>query len=271
MAMKLENIDGGTKLYVIIGDPISAVRTPSVFNEMFARQNINAVLVPLHVAAEHLDAVWTGLKAMRNLHGVVITMPHKSRMCGLVHALGQSGKVVGSINAARRRNDGTWEGDMFDGMGCVNGLKKQGHAVEGKRVFLMGTGGAGSAIAVALAQAGVHRLVITDIDTARLGRVIANIRHEYPQLSIEEGRIGREEFDLAINATPLGMCPEDPLPFDLSALPESTLVVDVITKPEFTSLLLRAQEMGHQVQTGRHMHRGQAVACAEFFGFDLDA
>lgn len=267
--MKLEDIDGATKLYVIIGDPVSAVRTPGVFNEMFVRQNTNAVLVPLHVAAEHLEAVWTGLKAMQNLHGVVITMPHKSRMCGLVDALGQNGKVVGAINAARRKSDDTWEGDMFDGLGCVNGLRKQGHAVEGKRAFLMGTGGAGSAIASALAQAGVRRLVITDIDAERLERVIANVRCEYPDLSIEEGKIGQEEFDLAINATPLGMRPDDPLPFDPSGLPESTLVIDVITKPEFTPLLLRAQETGHRVQTGRHMHRGQAVACAEFFGFDL--
>lgn len=269
--MKLEDIDGSTKLYVIIGDPISAVRTPGVFNEMFVRQNTNTVLVPLHVPAEQLDAAWAGLKAIRNLHGVVITMPHKSRMCSLVDALGQNGKVVGSINAARRRSDDTWEGDMFDGLGCVAGLKKQGHAVAGKRVFLMGTGGAGSAIASALAQAGVCRLVITDIDAVRLGKVIANVQREYPQLSIEQGGIAQEEFDLVINATPLGMRPGDPLPFDPTMLPTSTLVVDVITKPEFTPLLLRAQETGHQVQTGRHMHRGQAVACAEFFGFNLDA
>ena len=73
--MKLEDIDGATKLYVIIGDPVSAVRTPGVFNEMFVRQNTNAVLVPLHVAAEHLEAVWTGLKA---------TMGNFDTTCGSV-------------------------------------------------------------------------------------------------------------------------------------------------------------------------------------------
>jgi shikimate dehydrogenase len=83
--------------------------------------------------------------------------------------------------------------------------------------------------------------------------------------------IDQEKFDLVINATPLGMRPDDQLPFDPSSLSKSTLVVNVITKPEFTPLLLRAREIGHQVQTGRHMHRGQAVACVKFFGFDLDA
>ena len=135
----------------------------------------------------------------------------------------------------------------------------------------MGTGGAGSAIASALAHAGANRLVITDLNTERLGQVIANVRHEYPYLSIEEGKIDQEEFDFVINATPLGMRPDDPLPFDPSGLPKSTVVVDVITKPEFTPLLLRAQETCHQAQTGKHMHRGQAVACAKYFGFDLDA
>ncbi len=120
-----------------------------------------------------------------------------------------------------------------------------------------------------MAQAGVRRLVITDVNAERLGQVMANVRREYPRLSIAAGQIGQEEFDLAINATPLGMRPEDPLPFDPSGLPESTLVVDVITKPEITPLLSRAQETGHRIQSGRHMHRGQAVACAEFFGFDL--
>ena len=73
----------------------------------------------------------------------------------LVDSLGQNGKVVGAINAARRKDDDTWEGDMFDGLGCVNGLQKQGHSVAGKSVFLMGTGGAGAAIASAMAQAGM--------------------------------------------------------------------------------------------------------------------
>jgi shikimate dehydrogenase len=78
---------------------------------------------------------------------------------------------------------------MFDGLGCVNGLKKQGHSIEEKKVFLMGTGGAGSAIASALAQAGVRRLVITDTNTERLRQVMASVQREYPKLSIEEGKI----------------------------------------------------------------------------------
>ena len=269
--METDNIDGTTRLFVIIGDPISAVRTPAVFNEMFGRQGVNAVFVAHHVAADDLNAAWAGLKTIKNLDGIVITMPHKTAMCGLVDSLGVNGRVVGAINAARRKGDGSWEGDMFDGVGCVAGLAKQKHEVAGKDVFLMGLGGAGAAVASALAQAGVRRLVVADLNTERRDRVINSVRAACPQLAIEAGELSSGPFDVVINATPLGMREGDPLPFDPAPLPVSTLVVDVITKPEMTPLLLAAKASGHRTHTGKHMHRGQAVSVAKFFGFDLDA
>jgi shikimate dehydrogenase len=267
--METDEINGVTRLFVIIGDPIHGVRTPTLFNEMFGRKNINAVMVPHHVAAADLGATWSGLKAIKNLDGVVITMPHKTPMCGLVDSLGINGRVAGAINAARRKSDGSWEGDMFDGIGCVDGLQRQGHEVAGRSAFLMGIGGAGSAVASALAHAGIKRLVVQDVDSARLDQVVERIRAAYPGLSVGSGTIGDGPFDLAINATPVGMREDDPLPFDPSPLPTSTLVVDVIIKPEITPLLTLAQKTGHEIQPGRHMHRGQAIAAARFFGFDL--
>lgn len=269
--MQTEQIDGATRLFVIIGDPISAVRTPAVFNEMFGRQGTNAVFVAHHVVAEDLSAAWAGLKTIKNLEGVVITMPHKTAMCGLVDRLGVNGQVVGAINAARRGRDGSWEGDMFDGVGCVAGLAKQGHSVAGKSVYLMGLGGAGGAVASALAQAGVRRLVVADLNTERRDRVVSDVRAACPELAIEAGTLESGPFDVVINATPLGMREGDPLPFDPTNLPTSTLIVDVITKPEFTPFLAAAQKSGHLTHSGKHMHHGQAVSVAKFFGFDLES
>ncbi|MDR0441711.1 MAG: shikimate dehydrogenase [Candidatus Accumulibacter sp.] len=269
--MKTDQIDGATRLFVIVGDPIHGVRTPTLFNEMFGRKNINAVMVAHHVAAADIEAAWRGLKTLKNLDGIVITMPHKTPMCDLVDSLGINGRAAGAINAARRKSDGTWEGDMFDGIGCVDGLRRQGHEVTGKSAFLIGVGGAGSAVASALAHAGIKRLVIQDIDSARLDRAIERIRAAYPELSVDSGTLGDGPFDLAINATPVGMQRDDPLPFDPSPLPTSTLIVDVIIKPEITPLLTLAQETGHEIQPGKHMHRGQAIAAARFFGFDLES
>ncbi len=267
--MNTDQLDGTTRLFAIIGDPISAVRSPAAFNAMFARANVKAVLLPLHVAAPDLKTAWAGLKAIKNLDGVVVTMPHKTAMCKLVDELGDSGRVVGAVNAVRCRSDGRWEADMFDGIGCVQGLKAQGHEVAGRNVFLVGLGGAGVAIAAALAQTGAKRLVITDLDTARQNRVAERLRAAYPAAKIETGNVDNGPFDLAINATPMGMKPDDPLPFDPGRLPETTLIVDVVPKPEMTAFLERAQKTGHAVHPGRHMHHGQMVALMKFFGFDL--
>jgi shikimate dehydrogenase len=262
-------IDGNTRLYAVIGDPVSAVRSPEWFNGLFARQGINAVLVPMHVAQADLKGVFAELKRVGNLDGLVVTMPHKGSMCDLLDEQGPAARIVGAVNAARRLPDGRWLGDMFDGRGCVEGLRAQGHEVAGRSVFLLGTGAAGSAVAFALAQAGVARLAIDDLDVARRTRVAERVQAAFPSVPVRAEKPGSgAQYDIAINATPLGMRPDDPLPFDPSALPDSTLVVDVVTKPEITPLLQRAEQTGHRVHTGKHMHAGQALEAARFFGFD---
>lgn len=269
--MTKQEIDGSTRLYGIIGDPVSAVRSPAVFNALFARTGVNAVLVPLHVAAADLPAAWAGLKTFRNLAGLVFTMPHKVAATTLVDELGDTGRIVGAINAARREPDGRWTGDMFDGRGCIQGLRTQGHEVAGRKALLFGVGGAGAAIAVALAEAGVATLVLHDIDREKLKRITAAVAAAYPRVAVRTGSLDDGPFDLAINATPLGMKEGDPLPFDPASVPASTLVVDVITKPEMTPLLQRAASTGHRTQTGAHMHHGQAIGVAHFFGLHLDS
>ena len=75
--METAQIDGATRLYAIIGDPISSVLSPGVFNALFSRQNVIAVLLPLHVAAADVQKAWAGLLATRNCAGLIVTMPHK--------------------------------------------------------------------------------------------------------------------------------------------------------------------------------------------------
>jgi shikimate dehydrogenase len=269
--MRTEEIGGTTALYAIIGDPISAVRSPAVFNGMFARQGIDAVMVALHVPVSDLSAAWAGLKATRNLAGVVFTMPHKAAAIHLVDTVGTTGQLVGAINAARREPDGSWSGDMFDGHGFVLGLSTRGYPVAGRSAFLIGAGGAGVAIAAALAEAGARSIVIDDISQERRDEAISRVRCAYPSVAVSSGSLADEVFDFAINVTPAGMAKHDPMPFDPKLLPTSTLVVDVVTKPEMTPLLIAAQASGHLVHAGRHMHYGQAIGVARFFGFDLES
>ena len=90
---------------------------------------------------------------------------------------------------------------MFDGIGCVNGLIKNGHQPENKSFLLVG---AGAAISIALADAGVQRLRIVDLDQAKVERVIASVRASYPNMEIDTGPLVPKEFDVVANATPLG-------------------------------------------------------------------
>jgi len=267
--MKLEQIDGNTRLYAILGDPISAVRSPEVFNATFAALSMNAVFIPVHVAAEDLACAWAGLTRIRNMAGLVVTMPHKARVAALLDEVGLAGQVTGAINAARRDADGRWCGDMFDGVGFVDGLVAQGHRVAGWSVRLHGLGGAGTAIALALAESGVGRLALHDLDADRSDRLSRRLAAHFPHLHVSAGPARDDNFDAVVNATPLGMSASDPLPFDPAGLPPATLVIDAVTKPEMTPLLLRAAETGHRVHTGKHMHLGQARRVAEFFGFRL--
>jgi shikimate dehydrogenase len=267
--VRIDEIDGNTTLYVIVGDPISAVRSPAVFNSMFAHRGIDAVMIALHVAAADLAPVWAGMKAMRNLAGVVFTMPHKTAALDLVDAVGPTGALVGAINAARRDPDGTWSGDMFDGRGFVLGLAAQEHVVAGKRAFLIGAGGAGVAIAAALAEADAGAIVIDDADPIRRDDAVSRVRGAFPRSSISAGSANGGDFDFAINATPLGMAPDDALPFDPTKMPLSTVVVDIVNKPVMTPLLVAAEACGHRIHVGPHMHYGQAIGVAQFFGFEL--
>ncbi|RYF31877.1 MAG: shikimate dehydrogenase [Comamonadaceae bacterium] len=267
--MKPKNLDGETRLYGIVGDPISAVRSPEVFNAMFEQSGVNAIFVPIHVAADDLVAAWSGLKSIRNLSGLVVTMPHKGRIAPLLDEVGLAGQIVGAVNAARREPDGRWRGDMFDGLGFVDGLRAEGYQPAGWKVRLHGLGGAGAAIAVALAQSGVAGLCIQDLESSRRDKLCKWLQVNFPSLDISADESSGAVFDAVINATPLGMKISDPLPFEPAALPQETLVVDIVTKPEITPLLERAANTGHPVHSGRHMHLGQARRVAEFFGYQM--
>lgn len=261
------HITGETRLFVIIGHPVAQVRAPMAFNPVFRAAGRNAVMVPLDVHPDRLETAFAGLKAIANLDGIVVTVPHKARMAELADEVLPTGRMVGAINAIRRERDGRWIGDMFDGRGCVHGLHAAGIDPKGRNVLLVGAGGAGSAVAYAMAEAGVARLTVFDIDQAKAARVIDGVTRAYPGVRAEAGPpVPAASHDTVVNATPLGMSPADPFPVDPAAIDPSMLVVDVIMKPAVTPLLEAAQARGCRIQPGRHMLEGQVAAVAAFFG-----
>src|SRR5207248_1366506 len=128
---------------------------------------LNAVLVPAHVLPERFDATIPALMRVANLDGLLVTVPYKSRMVPFANRLGETARRIGAINALRREADGTWTGDMFDGVGFVRAAGRKGAVLSDRRVAMFGAGGAGSAIACELAAAGAAALSIIDPERGR--------------------------------------------------------------------------------------------------------
>ncbi len=261
-------ISGTTRILVIVGDPIAKVRSPETFARVFDAHGIDAAMIPMEVAPADLRAAIEGLKRWKNLAGIVVTMPHKEAMLGFADEVLETGRLVGAVNALRC-TDGWWQADMFDGIGFVGGLEAQGLSAQGRRVALLGAGGAGAAIGVALARAGAASMAVHDLDAPRAERLVAALRRAFPQLEAEAAPPDLARDDLLVNATPLGMKPDDPLPWDLSALRPGTIVGDVTTKPDTPPFIAEAERRGARVVRGRDMHEGQIRALCAFFGFAL--
>ena len=259
-------ITGKTKIYAIIADPISHVRTPEVFNEFFEQNSSDAVLIPVHVAPDGLEAVLAAFRSMKNLGGFVTTVPHKTAVAALCDDLCDAGRAIGSVNAVRREADGRLIGNMFDGTGFVAGLRKQGHDPAGLRVLLVGAGGAAAAIAFALVEAGVASLTITNRTRSKAEKIADRTAKFFPDHLISVGDADPTGFDLVINTTSLGMKADDPLPIDAALLTPSMTVAEIIMKPETTPLLAAAKARGCTIHYGRHMLDEQIRLIADFIG-----
>lgn len=259
-------IDGNTLIYSTAGNPVAQVRLPQVMEGVFRELGHNAVWVPMHVDHEGLKVVVHALRAMRNFRGMTVAIPHKPAVGAMLDRLSRRAQAAGAVNLVRREPDGTLYGDIVDGAGFVRGLELKGHAVKGATAWLVGVGGGGSAIAASLAEAGIGRLCMRDADPVRARGMVERLKQHYPSVRAEVAEEPPATLDYAINATPVGLQPDDPLPFEPAALPERTLVCDIIMKPRETRLLQAAQARGLRVQHGQHMLDAQVPMYLDFLG-----
>ncbi len=257
-------VTGRTRLYGVIADPITHVRACEVFNPRFAALGVDALLVPLHVPTGELPRAMEGFRALANLGGVLVTIPHKEPVLDLVDEVGPQAQLVGAANIFRRESDGRLTAENFDGLGFVAGLRAHGHEPQGRRVLLVGAGGAGKAIAFALAEARVGELVIANRSTAKAQALAERAAAAYPQVPIGAGPIDPEGFDVVVNATSLGLQAGDALPLPVDRLDPATLVAEIVMKPERTALLDAAQAKGCPIHFGRPMLDEQVPLMARF-------
>lgn len=259
-------IKGATRLLAIVGDPIHHVKSPQSFNPKIAEAGHEAVLVPVHIRAADFDETIDAIMRIANLDGLVLTMPFKERIIPHLGSITRRASQVGAVNAARRSKTGEWIGDMFDGVGLLGAVGSLGLQTAGLRVGLIGAGGAGSAIGFALAESGVASLHIVDADCGRAERLAARIVEAGARLTPSTCPFVTENVDLLINATPVGMSPDDGTPINVSKLTPATSVIDIVTKPA-TPLLDAAAKAGCRHAGGAAMVAAQTTAILAFLGF----
>jgi shikimate dehydrogenase len=260
-------ISGKTTLIAHLGYPTYAFKAPLIYNPWFEKNDIDAVVVPMGVKAEEYPEFFRLLFKLTNIRGALVTMPHKVTTIDLVDELTPTARVAGAANAVLLREDGSLVGDQFDGTGFVRGVLRKGFDLEGKRALVVGNGGVGSPIAASLAAAGVAAMGLFDPNSAASESLGERLLAAYPSLEIVTRSKDPEGYDIVVNATPLGMKDDDPLPMDVERIAPTTFVGEVVMKQEVTPFLQAALDKGCPVQVGKDMLFEQIPAYLEFFGF----
>ncbi len=261
-------VNGATRLYGTIGDPIRQLRLTAIMPQVFGAVGANAVWLPFEGGPGLVELMVQALGRMRNLGGFTVTIPHKSAIMPLLGGVSRRAQAAGSVNLVKLDTDGRVVGDIADGVGFVRGLEAMGHRLRGASVWLVGMGGVGGAIAAALCEAGVGRLVVSELNEQRTDAALTRLSRHYPDVPVTSADTPPKGIHYAINATPLGLRPNDPLPFDPVTLDSDVLVAELVMSPAETPLLLRARTHGRRIHHGRHTLDHQVPLYLDWFGID---
>jgi len=248
----LDNYSGATRVHFIVGDPIAQVKSPFGVTQAFEQAGRDAVCVPAHVSTAELSQWLDGVSKSKNVDGIIVTVPHKFDCYALCATASPRAEFLKTVNTMRRNADGTWYGDMFDGLGYVEAMRAKGCQPEGKKALLVGAGGAGSAIAHALVMAGVSELAIHDPDLTRRDTLIQRLA-SLNKAKVTAGSADPTGVDIALNATPIGMKASDPTPIDVRGITAQMFVGCVITAPAVPPLIEAARAKGCATMTGADM------------------
>lgn len=263
----MQTLNGETILFPILGDPIAQVRSPEFLTELLARREQNAIVPPMHVTPEDFTSTIQTLKAMQNVHGIVITIPHKIPSLKVCDVVSERAEFVGSVNIIRKQSNGQLYGDNVDGIGYLDGIKKEGFEVIGKRALLIGAGGAGSAVAFEILHRGAEHLSIFDVDNARLSSLVERLAARFPG-RVSVGNQNPTGFDLVANVTPVGMRAGDPYPVQIEHLNGQQFVADAITKPAVSPMVEYARSLGCNTMVGAGMFNAEAEILVDFMLHD---
>jgi len=252
-------ISGRTKITGLFGYPVEHTLSPAMHNAAFTELGLDYCYVPFLVHPDYLEYAVKAIKAL-NLSGVNVTVPHKEKVMPFLDEINEEASFIGAVNTIVN-SGGKLTGYNTDGRGFMQSLLEGGTSIEGKDILIIGAGGASKAISYYLSQK-AKTLYLYDIDKYKVEKLVQDLNNIFNNVYIIENISSIDRFHIIINATPLGLKKEDPLPFDTTLLRTEQTVCDVIYKK--TRLLEEASKKGCVTIDGLGMLLWQGV-----FAFEL--
>lgn len=259
------HINGKTRIYGIIGHPVTHTFSPKMQNAAFEAMGINAVYLPFEVHPSRLKEAVDGIRYL-SIHGSNCTIPHKEAVLAYLDAVDPLARKIGAVNTIVS-TEGKLKGYNTDGAGFIRSLEETGFSCGGKKVVILGSGGSAKGIAFSLAESGVSEITLLSRNMDKGLALISSLKEHYSggefnlhSLPLEGVEELLKSADLLVNTTPVGMVPhQDQSPMEsLKGLSSRALVADIIYAPRKTKLLQMAEERGLKGINGLGMllHQG---------------
>ena len=262
-------ISGKTQVCGVIGDPIEHTLSPAMQNAAFEHLKLDWVFLAFKVKATKLEDALRGMRGL-GIRGLNVTMPHKNAVIAFLDKVDENAKFLGSVNTILA-DDGELKGFSTDGLGAINALKENGVKLSGKKVVLLGAGGAAKAVAFALAKEARELIILNRTSektnqlaetlSSRFGKKVAGERLT-PKITQKQ----LENADILINATSVGMHPQvDQSLVAPQWLKPNLAVMDIVYNPLETKLAKDAKAAGAQIISGVEMLIYQGAASFEIW------
>ncbi|MDF2722973.1 MAG: shikimate dehydrogenase [Paenibacillus sp.] len=265
--MSQGHIDTGTVMHGVFGDPIKHSKSPVMHNRAFRELGLNAAYAAFHILPGQLKDAVAGIRAMQ-FRGVNVTIPHKLEVMEYLDAIDEAAQAIGAVNTIVN-DGGTLTGYNTDGIGYVRSLKEEaGFNVAGKKVLMLGAGGASRGVTYALAKEGAAAIYIANRTVEKANELADSIRPFAPAYGMEYDGIAdiRHEVELIVHNTSVGMHPNvDEVIIDTSWFHEGLTVSDLIYNPLVTRLLQEAEAKGAKTHGGLGMFIYQGAYAFEYW------
>ena len=258
-------ITGKTKVYGILGFPISHTFSPSLHNTAFREAQIEAAYLPFEVEPESLPAAIEGIRSLQ-MGGVNVTIPHKISVLPLLDEITPTARLIGAVNTIRN-DQGRLIGTNTDGHGFIRSLSQFSFAPENQTILMLGAGGSARSILVALAECKAKRIFLVNRTFKKAQRLAEEFSPHFPETEIRVETLSNLihfPIDLLINTTSVGMKDEG-APVDLTQFQSLGHVIDIIYTPRQTLLLKHAEKLKIPFINGIGMLLHQGCEAFEFW------